>query len=76
MSYATLSLSLTPSLLHGHSKDFSDHTIHFIDVFLIVWGGAAVVTVNAQLLRGKVYVIKGLPVCQFTFSRGREDTVM
>ena len=63
VSYATL--PLTPSLLHGHSKDFSDHTIHFIDVFLIVWGGAAVVTVNAQLLRGKVYVVKGLSVSVF-----------
>ena len=45
------------SLLHGRSlnKDSSEeHTIHFINVFLLVWGGAAVVTVNAQLLRGKV----------------------
>ncbi|KAL5510336.1 hypothetical protein EMCRGX_G005865 [Ephydatia muelleri] len=38
-----------------HSKDDSgDHTVHFLHVFLLVWGGAAVVTVNAQLLRGKV----------------------
>ena len=48
------------SLLHGRSQDQSasqQHTIHFINVFLLVWGGAAVVTVNAQLLRGRVYVV-------------------
>lgn len=44
-------------LLHGRSHDQSSaetHTIHFIEVFLLVWGGAGVVTINAQLLRGKV----------------------
>ena len=47
------------SLLHGRSLDQNaseGHTIHFINVFLLMWGGAAVVTVNAQLLKGKVYV--------------------
>ena len=41
-------------LLHGHSHDRSDKpTIHFVNVFLMAWGGAAVVAINAQLLRGK-----------------------
>ena len=57
--YITLCFPCYCSLLHGRSLDKSssqEHTIHFINVFLLVWGGAAVVTVNAQLLRGKVYV--------------------
>lgn len=43
-------------LLHGKSQNSSssEHTIHFIHVFLVVWGGAAVVTINSQLLRGKI----------------------
>ncbi|XP_064397001.1 protein YIPF6 homolog [Halichondria panicea] len=43
-------------LLHGRANDpaSGQHTIHFLNVFLLVWGGAAVVTVNTQLLRGKV----------------------
>lgn len=32
----------------------TDHSASFTDVFLIVWCGAAVVTVNAQLLGGKI----------------------
>ena len=54
-----ITYSILHSLLHGRSQDQTasqEHTIHFINVFLLVWGGAAVVTVNAQLLRGKVYV--------------------
>ncbi|CAI7988747.1 Protein YIPF6, partial [Geodia barretti] len=50
------SLSSPPSLLHGRSTDHSDdkNTIHFVHVFLLVWGGAGVVTLNSQLLKGKV----------------------
>ena len=45
-------------LLHGSGHgDKEEPTIHFVHVFVIVWGGAAVVTVNAQLLRGKMCVI-------------------
>jgi len=42
-------------LLPAGSKD--DHTsngVHFIQVFVIVWGGSCIVTVNAQLLRAKL----------------------
>ena len=61
-------------MLHGHSKDLNDHTIHFIDVFLIVWGGAAVVTVNAQLLRGKVYVVEVLTGSTHSARAGRTQS--
>lgn len=46
-------------LLHGRATDpaSGQHTIHFLNVFLLVWGGAAVVTINTQLLRGKVWVL-------------------
>lgn len=49
--------SLFARLLHAHShiSNSSEPAIHFVHVFVLVWGGAAVVTVNAQLLRGKVY---------------------
>lgn len=45
-------------LLHGRSTDRSDekNTIHFVHVFLLVWGGAGIVTLNSQLLKGKLYV--------------------
>lgn len=42
-------------LLHGSGHgDNEEPTIHFVHVFVMIWGGAAVVTINAQLLRGKM----------------------
>ena len=45
-------------LLPGGSSDDQNSTsgVHFIQVFVIVWGGSCLVTVNAQLLRAKLYV--------------------
>ena len=45
-------------LLPGGSSDDHNNTsgVHFIQVFVIVWGGSCLVTVNAQLLRAKLYV--------------------
>lgn len=45
-------------LLPGGSNDDHNNTsgVHFIQVFVIVWGGSCLVTVNAQLLRAKLYV--------------------
>ena len=54
----TPSLSI-PRLLHGRAADKSSdekNTIHFVHVFLLVWGGAGIVTLNSQLLKGKLYV--------------------
>jgi hypothetical protein len=55
--WGPLFLCMTLSLLlHGRSSDGShdENTIHFVHVFLLVWGGAGIVTLNAQLLKGKV----------------------
>lgn len=43
-------------LLPGGSNDDHNNTsgVHFIQVFVIVWGGSCLVTVNAQLLRAKL----------------------
>lgn len=44
-------------LLPGGSSDDHNNTsgVHFIQVFVIVWGGSCLVTINAQLLRAKLY---------------------
>ncbi len=43
------------SLLHGSGHGTKEEpTVHFVHVFVMVWGGAAIVTINAQLLKGKV----------------------
>jgi len=39
-------------LLPSNTSDSSG--LHFIQVFVIVWGGSCLVTVNAQLLRAKL----------------------
>lgn len=44
-------------MLPGGSSDDDIGTggVHFIQVFVIVWGGSCLVTINAQLLRAKLY---------------------
>jgi len=48
----TVNMSSSHRLLPSNTSDSSG--VHFIQVFVIVWGGSCLVTINAQLLRAKL----------------------
>jgi hypothetical protein len=41
---------------YGGANEADQGGVRFVDAFLIIWIGAAIVTVNIQLLKGNVYV--------------------